>query len=149
MPVFCNKWQQVRKQWFCSNRKKQSFGVVEVGSTSGSIIEHERTKNQANRCRNERDMTWKCWEVWSCPFLEKWLWQGFLKTAVNSELFSVWECLSDGKVMIIEGGEASYLYIILWNKEECKRFLRVIGKPFGDSQSFPNVPKILYDSLWV
>jgi hypothetical protein len=56
---------------FCSNRKKWSFGVVKVGGTLGSMTERERTKNQANRSRNEQDMIQKCWEVQSCPFWGK------------------------------------------------------------------------------
>jgi hypothetical protein len=56
---------------FCSNRKKRSLGVVEAGGTSGSMTERERTKNQANRSRNEQDMIQKCWEVRSRPLLGK------------------------------------------------------------------------------
>jgi hypothetical protein len=33
--------------------------------------------------------------------------------------------------MIFCGGKASYLYIILLNKEECKGSLQVIRKTFG------------------
>src|ERR1700677_3507404 len=48
------------------------------------------------------------------------------------------------KVMIFDGGKASYLYMILWKRKESKRLFRVIGKTFWTACRIIVMGMILY-----
>ena len=89
--LFHVKWKVFWEPGFCSEILKRSFCSCKARGTLRMIMWTYRTKNHEKQTRIERDTTQKWWRVnLMCLFWEMWLWQGFLKMAVN-KYFEAWK----------------------------------------------------------